>query len=254
MEGIVSVCIGLLVSFCIAGLSGAFAEDDAGWADLEAARVAWRRGLADLLSFARRTSGEIDALLYAHGVLTARRRRELAEIERAMPEAFSSLAVSLGSGLSLGQAMQHVGGRVREPARTEFLHAAALMTCGASAADALDELVSRLRAPGLDLVVLALKVSRRTGSPLGGLLSDVSRVVGERMELRRELEVKTAQVRMSARLVALMPFLMTGFLSIFSSDFRKGMFTVPGMASLVVALLLNVLAGVIFRKVMQVDL
>lgn len=254
MEGVLSIGVGLLVSICVAGLLGVFPDGGNRWDDLGAARATRSRALDFLISSARRTSGELDALLRSHGVVTPRRRRELAEIERSMPEAFNSLAVSLGSGLSLVQAMQHVGGRVREPVRTEFLHTSALMACGASATDALDELVARLRAPGLELVVLALKVSRRTGAPLGGLLSDASRVVGERMELRRELEVKTAQVRMSARLVSMMPMVMTGFLSVFSNDFRRGMFTVPGMVSLVAALFLNILAGLIFHKVMQVDM
>ena len=103
--------------------------------------------------------------------------------------------------------------------RTEFLHASALMTCGVSSVDALDELVARLNAPALDLVVLALKVSRKTGASLTGLLSEASGLVGERIELARNLEVKTAQVRMSARLVAGMPVIMVGFLSLVSRDF-----------------------------------
>lgn len=137
--------------------------------------------------------------------------------------------------------------------RTEFLHASALMTCGVSSVDALDELVERLDAPALDLVVLALKVSRRTGAALGGLLSEAAGLVGERIALMRQLEVKTAQVRMSARLVAGMPVFMVGFLSLASSDFRAGVFTPSGLGSLAVALFLNMFAWSIIRKIMRVD-
>ena len=71
--------------------------------------------------------------------------------------------------------------------------------------------------------------------------------------LMRQLEVKTAQVRMSARLVAGMPVFMVGFLSLASSDFRAGVFTPSGLGSLAVALFLNMFAWSIIRKIMRVD-
>ncbi len=100
--------------------------------------------------------------------------------------------------------------------------------------EALDELVERLHAPGLDFVTLALKVSRRTGAPLSDVLGEAARLVRERVELRRKLDVRTAQVRMSARLVAGMPVAMVAFLAAASSDFREGIATVPGAASIAV--------------------
>lgn len=207
----------------------------------------------EALASAREALASMEEMLEAHGVSTPRRRAEVARVERAMPDVFGGLAVSLGSGLSLGQAMQYVGSRAEGRVREELLHASALMSCGVSSAEALDELTDRLGAPGLDLVTLALKVSRRTGAPLAGLLAEAAHLVEARIELTRRLEVKTAQVRMSARMVAGMPFVMVAFLSVVSEDFRAGVMTAPGLGSLAAAALLNVLAWSIIRRVMKVE-
>ncbi|MDO4437269.1 MAG: type II secretion system F family protein [Coriobacteriaceae bacterium] len=195
-----------------------------------------------------------EAQLEARGILTPRKRAERSRVEAQMPEAFGALALSLASGLSLPQAMRYVGGHAPEPVRGEFLRASALMSCGVSAHEALDELTARLRAPGLGLVTLALKVSQRTGAPLAGLLSEAAGLVGDRIELARRLDVKTAQVRMSARLVAGMPLIMVGFLTLCSEDFRAGVATMPGLLSVVGALLLNAVAWAIIRSIMKVGL
>lgn len=108
------------------------------------------------------------------------------DVERAMPEAFGALSIALGSGHSLAQAMRYVGVHSREPVRSEFMRVGFAIDCGFSATEALDGLITRLRAPGLDMVALALKVSQRTGAPLKDLLEEASRLVGDRIELQRD--------------------------------------------------------------------
>ena len=175
------------------------------------------------------------------------------ELETAMPEAFGSLAISLGTGYSLPQAMRFVGARSREPVRSEFMRVSFAVDCGESAPQALDAMLGRLRAPGLELVVLALKVSQRTGAPLGELLSEAADLCRERLELKRALDVKTSQARMSARMVAVMPVAMIGLLALLSSDFRSGLVTPVGAVSIAVALVLNALAWMVIGKIMDIE-
>lgn len=176
------------------------------------------------------------------------------DVERAMPEAFGALSIALGSGHSLAQAMRYVGVHSREPIRSEFMRVGFAIDCGFSASEALDGLIRRLHAPGLDMVTLALKVSQRTGAPLKDLLEEAARLVGDRIELQRTLDVKTSQARMSARLVAGMPVAMIVFLTLLSSDFRKGVATVSGAFCVLAALGLNAVAWMVIRKIMKVEL
>ena len=188
-------------------------------------------------------------------VRAARRKRDGAQLlATAMPEAFHALAISLGSGHSLAQALRFVGNHAQEPVHSEFMRASFAMACGVAAPEALDGLLRRLPAPGLDLVALALKVSQRTGAPLRDLLAQASDMVGERVELARRLEVKTAQARMSARLVTLMPVVLIAVLTLLSADFRKGVTSPTGGVAVAVALVLDVTAWLIIKRVMEVEL
>lgn len=244
MEVIVSIGIGLLgaaSSLLVLSDDGELGSD---WNGLERA---WGRTVA----WARGTRASIDRCVEERGLTMPGTRKRRERLEGAMVEAFGALAASMASGLSLAQAMRYVGSHAQEPVRTEFLRTEAQVACGVGMAEALDGLVERLHAPGLDFVTLSLKVSRRTGAPLSDVLGEAARLVRERVELRRKLDVKTAQVRMSARLVAGMPVAMIAFLALTSSDFREGVATVPGAASMVVALLLDGIAWSIIRVVMR---
>lgn len=171
--------------------------------------------------------GFVLGLLAPFGVGAARdtfdRRREQHDVEEAMPEAFTALSMSLASGHSLAQGMRFVGTHAQEPVHTEFLRVATAIDCGVSATDALDDLLDRIDAPGLSLVTLALKVSQRTGAPLADLLSEASSMVGERIELKRRLDVKTSQARMSAHMVSAMPAGMCAVLRCFRPTFAAAL-------------------------------
>lgn len=183
-----------------------------------------------------------------------RARREALALEEGMPEAFGALAISLGSGHSLPQAMRFVGERSREPVRTEFMRVSLATACGVPAIRALDEMLGRLKAPALDLVVLALKISKRTGAPLDEMLAEAASMVDDRLDLRRRLDVKTSQARMSARMVAAMPLAMVAVLSVISGDFRRGLATPAGASAVAVAAVLDGAAWFSIKRIMRVGL
>lgn len=244
MEVVMSVGIGLLSAASSLLILSGDGELRSDWDELRCTRdraVTWARGMR--ASIVRRAE--------ERGLALPGSRKKRERLEGAMVEAFGALAASMASGLSLAQAMRYVGSHAQEPVCTEFLRAEAQVACGVGMTEVLDELVERLHAPGLDFVTLALKVSRRTGAPLSDVLGEAARLVRERVELRRKLDVRTAQVRMSARLVAGMPVAMVAFLAAASFDFREGIATVPGAASIAVALLLDGIAWSIIRAVMR---
>ena len=143
---------------------------------------------------------------------SARERAWAAELSRQVPEAFRSLAGALAAGRTLAQAISYVGATGEGPLQREFARASLRVSCGISPTEALSELAGRAKAPGVALMVTALAVSARTGAPLQGLFMRSARLVERRFELERELAAKTAQVRLSARIVSAMPALMVAAL------------------------------------------
>lgn len=186
------------------------------------------------------------------GALTASvERRQARELAQEMPEVFRTLASALGSGETLPQAIEYVARHGTGRAAEEFGRTSLVLTCGESVSDALEELAGRLEAPGMRLLVSALDVSQRTGSPLEGLLGRSARMVERQQELERLLGVKTAQVRLSVRIVCVMPLLLVAFLAMVSPDFQAGVATPGGLASVVVALLMDGAALLVVRRLMK---
>ena len=170
-------------------------------------------------------------------------RRDGQDLLREMPNVFRTLAMALGSGETLSQAIGYAGTHAGGVASLR-------LSCGASVSEAIDRLCEELDAPGVGLLCTALVISQRTGSPLKGLLEHSARLIERQSEFERMLAVKTAQVRLSVRVVSAIPALLVVGLSALSVDFRNGIMTPAGTFSLVVATILDVLAMAIIKRQM----
>ena len=180
----------------------------------------------------------------------SRLRRDGQGLLREMPNVFRTLAMALGSGETLSQAIGYAGTHVGGVAEAAFSRASLRLSCGASVGEAIDRLCEELDAPGVGLLCTALVISQRTGSPLKGLLEHSARLIERQSEFERMLAVKTAQVRLSVRVVSAIPALLVVGLSALSPDFRNGIMTPAGTFSLVVAAILDVLAMAIIKRQM----
>lgn len=178
-----------------------------------------------------------------------RKRRD--HLAHQVPEVFRSLARALGSGKTLSQAISFVGARNDETLSREFGRAALKVSCGISTIDALKELAQRTQAPGIDLMICALNVSARTGAALQGLFMRSASVVVRRFELEQQLVSKTAQVRLSSRIVSALPVGLVGILAIISPDFQAGLTTPIGATSIAVSIALDVTTLLIIKHLIK---
>lgn len=181
----------------------------------------------------------------------AQERRRLADISSQVPALYRSLASALGSGRTLSQAISYVASLGTGPLEQEFNRASLRILCGTSAIHALQDLPQRIDVSGINLMVSALSISARTGAPLQGLFSRAARLVERRFELERELKAKTAQVRMSVRLVSALPVVMVVLLALLSPDYREGLSSASGSTCLAVAVVLDAIALLIIRHLMK---
>lgn len=173
------------------------------------------------------------------------------EVANEMPVAFRSLASSLAAGRTLSQAMANLGEKGQGAVSEAFSKAALRLSCGFSAQEALDKLSEELDAPGTELLTCALSVSHRTGSPLMRLFQRSASLLERQRELERVLSVKTAQVRLSVRVVCLLPAIMLALLTLISTDYRAGLATTAGMGSVTIAIMLDVVAVLVIRHLMR---
>lgn len=190
------------------------------------------------------------AIAVASADASMARRRRLG-LSQEMPGVFRTLAVALGSGQTMPQAIEHLGSRQRGYAAESFSKAALMLRCGSSVEEALGSIERELSAPGVSMLTTALRVSHRTGSPLHDLLMRSARLVERTSEFERLLSVKTAQVRLSVRIVCTLPAALVALLATISPDFRAGLATPTGLGCLIAAASMDGLALLIVRRLVR---
>lgn len=206
------------------------------------------------LVMSRSVAGLVVALLgecvclALHALSQERKRAQ--ELAEEMPNIFRTLATALESGHTLVQAIDYVGLHGRGPARDSFVRTSLRLRCGMSMEDALVQLTEELDAPGVSLMATALAISQRTGSPLRDLFQRLATLVERSQELERTLGVRTAQVRLSVRIVVGLPLVMVCLLSLISADYQQGLTTAAGLTCLLVAAGMDGLAIMLIRKIL----
>lgn len=184
--------------------------------------------------------------LYEHA-----KHQSALEIAHMMPSIFRTIAVALGSGLTLSQSIEYVSKHTEGVVSESFCIADMQIKCGFPIEEAIEDLAERLDAPGINLLASALVISHRTGSPLKNLLQKTAELVELQEKNQRLMATKTAQVRLSARIVCLLPVVLLIILSLVSPDFQKGLFTPSGVICTVIAMVMDCIALLIIRSIMR---
>ena len=188
--------------------------------------------------------------IYAKGSEDKRRER----MREAVPDALRSMAVCFRSGQSLLQTMQQVGAATKGPVGVLFQRAAHLLETGGSTREALSVFQGRNSVPELAFVSVALDVQHQTGGSMERVLDAARETVEGELELTRSLRVQTAQAKLSARIVSVMPIVLVALFSLVSEDFLGPFFSsFAGMALLCIAVAMQVAGIVSVRHMLRVE-
>ena len=103
------------------------------------------------------------------------------------------------------QALDTVAKEIAQPAATEFQRVVAEIRLGRPAEDALEALAERVGSADFMWAVLAVNIQREVGGNLAEILDNVADTLRERATLRRQIKVLTAEGRLSAWVLALLP-------------------------------------------------
>lgn len=180
------------------------------------------------------------------------RRRE--SMREAVPDALRSMAVCFRTGQSLLQTMQQVGAATKGPVGALFCRAAHLLETGGSTHEALSVFQGRGSVPELAFVSVALDVQHQTGGSMERVLDAARDTVEGELELTRSLRVQTAQAKLSARIVSVMPIVLIALFSLVSEDFLAPFFSsFVGMTLLGIAVVMQVAGIFAVRRMLKVE-
>src|SRR5690349_6732886 len=120
--------------------------------------------------------------------------------------------------------MEAVSRELPPPIRDELLRVVQEMQIGIPMEKALDNLLRRIPSEDLDFVVTAINVQREVGGNLSEILDTISFTIRERVRIKGEIRVMTAQVRTSATVLSMIPVFLTVALWFISPDYIKSFF------------------------------
>ena len=143
-----------------------------------------------------------------------RRRRRLACIERQLPDALDLLCRALRAGHALPSALRMAAEDGAAPLAGEFRMLVDEVGYGAALPDALRRMARRNPGGDIGCFVVALLIQRDTGGNLAELLAGIATLVRERQTLRGQVRVATAEARLSAWILGLLPFALAAALHI----------------------------------------
>jgi tight adherence protein B len=194
------------------------------------------------------------AILVPRALARRRSAKERALLDELLADAVASIGSALRAGLSLTQSLAHAGREIPPPLGPSLLRVADRTTFGIPLDDALTGWLDEVRTTDARLVVGVLRLHRRTGGALPRVLDEVAHTLRERRSGAREVRSLTAQARLSAAILGLLPIGFFLFLSTTSrSDIEAAARTGVGMVSIGVGLTLQLLAYLWIRSLLRVE-
>lgn len=131
----------------------------------------------------------------------------------------------LRAGYSTMQALEAVSRELPNPISDEFHRVVQEMQIGITMEKALDNLLRRIPSEDLDFVVTAINVQREVGGNLSEILDTISFTIRERVRIKGEIRVMTAQVRTSGIVLSLIPVFLAVALWFVSPEYISTFFT-----------------------------
>ena len=174
-----------------------------------------------------------------------RRRRRLARMERQLPDALDLLCRALRAGHALPSALRMAAEEGAAPLAGEFRILVDEVGYGAALPEALRRMAARNPGGDIGCFVVAVLIQRDTGGNLAELLAGIATLVRQRQTLRGQVRVATAEARLSAWILGLLPFVLAAALHIAHPGFIGLLWTDPvgrRLLAIVAALLVAGLA------------
>src|SRR5215216_4883155 len=115
----------------------------------------------------------------------------------------------LRAGYSTMQALEAVSRELPTPISDEFRRVVQEMQIGIPMEKSLENLLRRIPSEDLDFVVTAINVQREVGGNLSEILDTISFTIRERVRIKGEIRVMTANVRTSGAVLSMIPVFLS---------------------------------------------
>ncbi len=181
------------------------------------------------------------------------RSKRLTKLEQQLPDALDLLARALRAGHAFGSGLQMISQEMAEPIASEFRFVHDEINFGVSLEQALTNLSTRVPITDLRYFVVAVLIQRESGGNLTEVLTNLSRLIRQRLKLFWHIRILSAEGRLSAWILTVMPFALAGLMNAFNPTFMSPLWNDPiGIAIVRNMLILMAFGILVLRKITRI--
>lgn len=185
-------------------------------------------------------------------ILNAKSKR-MTTIENQLPDALDLMGRAMRAGHAFPSALRMVGSEMPEPIASEFRTVFEEINYGISTQEALINLGKRVPSTDLSYFVIAVLIQHETGGNLSELLGNISTIIRERLKLMGTIRVLSAEGKLSAWILTLLPFVLGMTLLTVNPGFLSVLWTDPlGLRMSIIALSMMVLGIFAMSRIIKI--
>jgi tight adherence protein B len=171
-----------------------------------------------------------------------------------LPDMLQLLATTLRSGFSILQGLDTVARQIRDPAGGYMRTVVREARLGRPLIDALSDVARRIRSDDFEWVVQAIAIQREVGGNLAELLDIVADTMNARARLRREVRTLTAEGRIGAIIISILPIAIGLFVWAVNPDYIIPLFhSTSGEIAFYGSIVLGVLGIAWIRQIVRIE-
>lgn len=183
------------------------------------------------------------------------KNNRIKQLSSQLPETLSILSNGLRAGFSFTQAMTVAANELDSPIKDEFSRIVRDNSIGKTLDEALMDFSERTDDEDIDMLITALIIQRKVGGNLAEILDTIGDTIRDRMRIRGEVKTLTAQGRMSAIIISLLPFGVALFIFIMNPDYIMELFkSTIGIIMVGAALVMQLVGMYIIMKMSNIEI
>lgn len=170
-----------------------------------------------------------------------------------MVDALTIMSNGIKSGSNPQQSMQRVIEIMGHPVSAEFSQVITQTQFGQSFEEALNDLAVRIPRQDVQMFVIAINILKETGGNMSETFTTIVTTIRERQKLEKKISAMTAQGVMQGIIVTSIPFLLMAVFYFLDPNHIMPMFnTTLGLILLVIMLGLQIVGGLVMRKIVTI--
>ncbi|MDM5314867.1 type II secretion system F family protein [Fictibacillus sp. b24] len=186
--------------------------------------------------------------------ISNKRKKRLSQVPDQLIDSLAMISNSLRAGFSFLQAMQLAGKEMPDPIGHEFDRCVREIGLGIPIEQVFKELTLRLPNKELEVTLNAIVAQRKSGGNLVELMETMEDTIRGRVRILAELKTLTAQGRMSAWVITLLPVGMGLYLHMVSPDYFGPMLDQPlGKVLLFCGAFFTILGWFLIQRIVKIE-